>query len=89
MGRSTVILGVIAAGLLAFILLHERDLLSTGELEQRKNRVLSSFVRDRVSRIEILKDGASVVLERKPDAEDSEVLGPWRELSPMQVAVDQ
>jgi len=89
MGRNTIILGVIAAGLLAFILLHERDMLSSQDLDQRKNRVLPSFVRDRVTRIELLRDGQSVTLERAPDPLQEGVMGPWRETAPMQVAADQ
>lgn len=89
MGRNTIILGVIAAGLLAFILLYERDTLSSQDLDQRKNRVLPSFVRDRVTRIELLRDGRGVTLERAPDPLQEGVMGPWRETAPMQVAADQ
>lgn len=89
MGRNTIILGVIAAGLLAFILLHERDMLSSQDLDQRKNRVLPSFVRDRVTRIELLRNGQNVTLERAPDPLQEGVMGPWRETAPMQVAADQ
>ncbi len=89
MARSTIILGVIAAALLAFILLHERDMLSSAEIEQRKNRVLTTFVRDRVTRVEIVRKGKSVVLERAPDPALEDALGPWKQSAPMQVAVDQ
>lgn len=89
MARSTIILGVIAAALLAFILLHERDMLSSADIEKRKHHVLTRFVRDRVTRVEIRRNGKAVVLERAPDPALEGTFGPWKESAPMQVAVDQ
>ena len=53
MARTTIVLGISAVLLLAFILVFERGSLSTHEREARKGRILDRFVRDRVTRIEL------------------------------------
>lgn len=65
MGRTSIILGGVALVLLAFILFFERGSVSTSERDQRKGRILESFVRDRVTRIEIQRKGVTTVLVRE------------------------
>jgi hypothetical protein len=70
MGRTSIILGGVALVLLAFIVFFERGSVSTTEREGRKGQILESFVRDRVTRIEIQRKGVTTVLvreEAKPD----------------------
>jgi hypothetical protein len=74
MGRTSIILGGVALVLLGFILVFERGSVSTTEREQRKGQVLDSFVRDRVTRIEIQRKGVTTVLARDPAKTDDEIL---------------
>jgi len=74
MGRTSIILGGVAFVLLAFILFFERGSVSTTERDQRKGQVLDSFVRDRVSRIEIQRKGVTTVLVRNEVKTDDEIL---------------
>lgn len=93
--RTTIVLGVIAAALLAVILIFDRGTLSTGQLEERAGRVLRSFARDSVTRVELVRgDEAPIVFEREPPEEDEEedeglALERWRIVAPVRVAADQ
>ncbi len=90
--RTTIVLGVIAAALLAFILVFERGSLSTAELEARRDHVLRSFVRDRVTRVELVRgDDPPIVLEREEpeDDEDEDALAVWRMSAPVADEADQ
>jgi hypothetical protein len=51
--RVPLVLGVLVAALGAYIALHERHTLTSGELESRRGRLLERFVRARCDRIEI------------------------------------
>lgn len=84
--RTTIVLAVIAAGLLAFILVYERHTLSSGDLEGREGRLLQTFVRDRVTKLEIEREDGRVVLERTRSGEDE--LGEWRITEPVAADVD-
>ncbi len=92
--RTTIILGVIATALVAYIFFYERHLLSTAELEGRQGRLLAEFVRDRVGRVEIEKADASIVLVRGPerppilDGEDPEP-GKFALEQPMRAPADE
>ena len=57
MGRTTVLLGVIAVIMAAFILFFERDTITSRDLEKRKGHLLQQFVRERVEKLEIERDG--------------------------------
>lgn len=85
--RAVGILAALAALLVGYVLLFERTSVTTRELEQRKGRVLASFVRDRVDRLELQRAGKKVVLERKP-LEDG-TLGSWKMLEPVVTEADQ
>ncbi len=91
--RTTIVLGVIAGALLAFILLVERGSLSTAELEARRDHVLRSFVRDRVTRVELVRGSEPpIVLEREEREEDDEEdlgLARWRLALPVASDADQ
>jgi len=87
--KSTVILGVIAALLLAFILIFERGTVSTGEVARRGGAVLSRFVRARVSKIEVQRNGEMTVMERGPDEENDFELGIWKVTSPIEADADE
>lgn len=89
MNRSTIILAAVAGLLLAYILIFERDTVTTHELELREGRVLPRFIRKRVSRIEIERAGEKLVLERKPAPELDDQLGIWRMLAPVKADADQ
>ena len=78
MKKTTVILALLAAAMLAFILIYERGTISSRELAQRRDRVLQRFVRDRVSRLEIQRRGKTTVLVREPDEEGGLELGDWQ-----------
>ncbi|HEX2679147.1 MAG TPA: DUF4340 domain-containing protein [Polyangiales bacterium] len=88
MQRTSLILGVLAASLLAFILIFERGSVSTKEREDRKGRVLDTFVREKVTRLEIQRKGVTTVLVRKPAPEDGLDLGPWQVDAPYKAKAD-
>src|SRR5690606_29541925 len=75
--RTTLVLSVIAGSLLAFILIFERGTLSTSDLARRSGHVLTRFLRDEVSRVELVRGSdVPIVFEREPlpdDAEDYQV----------------
>lgn len=58
------VLGGIAIAMLAYILVFERGSLTTGELESRRGRVIETFVRAHVTRMEITAGETHVVLTR-------------------------
>jgi Domain of unknown function (DUF4340) len=80
-------LAVIVAGLLGYIALFERGSLSSKELDERKGRVLSTFVRDHVTQLELTRDGKTLVLERKLD--DDGTFAPWKLIKPQPAEADQ
>lgn len=84
--RTTIAMAVIAGGLLLYILAYERHTLSSGELSGREGRLLESFVRDRVTKLEIEREGGRVVLERERDEEDE--LGEWKLVEPVTAEID-
>ncbi len=84
--RTTMVLAVIAAALLAFILLYERHTLSSGDLEGREDRLFESFVRDQVTKLEIERGDERIVLEREL-GEDGE-LGDWTLVEPVRAETD-
>ena len=88
--RTSIILAVIAVLMLAFIVLFERDTLTSTELARREGRVLTSFVRKRVSEIEIARGDELVVLHREPDPESQDgSLGLWHVKEPMEAMADE
>lgn len=89
--RTTLVLSVIAASLLAFILIFERGTLSTSDVARRSGHVLTRFVRDRVTQVELVRgDEAPIVFEREPPPpDDEEATGIWRIAGPVRAAADQ
>jgi len=85
--RATLMLAVVVLALLAYILKFERTSLTSKELDQREGKVLTRFVREKVSRVEIQRKGKRVVLERTPESEGG--FGAWRMLEPWQVEADE
>ncbi|HJK97464.1 MAG TPA: DUF4340 domain-containing protein [Polyangiaceae bacterium LLY-WYZ-14_1] len=76
--RTTWILAAIAGGLLAFILLYERNLPSTDELGARADRLLRVFDREEVQRVRVERRGddpSTVVLVQAPPAQGTEIDG--------------
>jgi len=64
--RTAIAILLVAAGLLAFIVLFERDRMTTAELEGRKGRVFVDYRRDAVTGLTLRgADGERVVLERR------------------------
>ena len=85
--RFVVVLAVLVAALAAYIAVYERTSLTSKQLDERKGKVLQTFVRDRVTRLSITRGGVRVVLERKLD--DDGLLTPWKMLEPVRVDADQ
>ncbi|MET0385010.1 MAG: DUF4340 domain-containing protein [Polyangiales bacterium] len=90
MGRTSIVLLAIAAALAAFILFFERGSLSTTEREGRRGRVLESFVRAKVKRIELQRRGITTVLVHvDPNPDDQFDAGGWRVEAPYKAKADQ
>ena len=53
--RTVIVLAVLNAALLAFILIYERGTLATSDTAGRGDRVLRTFVRDRVDQVELVR----------------------------------
>jgi hypothetical protein len=88
--RTSIMLSLVALGLLSFILFFERGSLTTTEREGRKGRVLESFVRDRVSRLELQRRGVTTTLVKvAPDAKDPLDVGGFRVEAPYKAKADQ
>ncbi|MFT3922658.1 MAG: DUF4340 domain-containing protein [Myxococcales bacterium] len=85
--RAVLVLAALTALLVGYVLVFERTSLTSKELDARKGRVLGSFVRERVDRLELQRGGKAVVLERKP-LEDG-TLGAWQMLEPERTEADQ
>lgn len=87
--RTTLVLSVLAGLLLAFILVFERGSLSTTDVARRSAHVLPRFVRERVTRVELVRgQKPPMVLERAP-AEDDGELGGWRLAAPVEADADE
>lgn len=88
--RSILVLGAIAASMAAFIFFFEMGTLSTGELASRRGRVLSSFVRPRVTEIEVRRGDAQVVIHRDREENlDEFQIGHWTLTAPIRTDADQ
>lgn len=85
--RAVVALAVVVALLFAYVLAFERTSVTSKELSERAGRVLATFVRDKVDRLEVERKGVRMVLEKKPSKE-GELTG-WRMIEPQQVEADQ
>lgn len=85
--RATLVLLAVVVALAAYIGIFERTGLTSKELSERAGRVLTTFVRDRVDRLEVTQKGAQVVLVRERDADGQ--LGSWKLLAPMAAKADQ
>ena len=88
--RTTAALAVVALAMAAFIVLYEREQLSTGDLASRRTRVLRTFVRPRVTQVELSTDGSAMTLfrEREEDLEAFEI-GHWTLTAPIASDADQ
>lgn len=89
--QTVLVLGVIAAALLAFIVFFERNTLSTREVEARRGRVLERFVRSRATQLELTRGDDTITMVR--DREEDETLstfdvGTWRITAPIAVAAE-
>ncbi|MGD8862843.1 MAG: DUF4340 domain-containing protein, partial [Myxococcales bacterium] len=87
MVRTSIVFGLVAAGLLAYILVVDEGTLSTRELEQREHSVLPEFIRDKVSRIEVERDGVTTVLSRELGSMDE--AGLWHVEQPYAALADK
>ncbi len=90
--RTTMVLGGLAIALLAYILIFERGTLSTGELEARQGRVIQSFVRARISRIELRVGDDHVLLVRARNQSEEDLenfgVGDWLLEAPVHAPAD-
>ena len=90
--RTTIVLSVIAASLLAFILIFERGTLSSSDLAGRRGHVLTRFVRDQVTQVELVRgEEEAIVLEREPLEDDAEegAIADFRLAAPVDARADQ
>jgi hypothetical protein len=89
MGRTSIVLVVVALGLLGFIFVFERGSLSTTERELRKGRVVDNFVKDKVTRVELQRRGVTTVLVKmEPNPADPLDLGGWQVEAPYKAKAD-
>ncbi len=86
--RTSLVLGFLALALLAFIVVFERGSVTTTERDQRKGRVLDSFVRDRVTVLEIQRKGVTTRLWRGADKTNALGLGAWQVSTPYTAKAD-
>jgi hypothetical protein len=85
--RTTIVLAIANAAVLAFILLFERGSLSTSEVAGRRGQLLTHFIRERVTRVELVRsDEPPIVLARERD--EDEELGTWHITAPVATAAD-
>jgi hypothetical protein len=90
MSRTSIVLFSVVLSLAAFIFFFERGTLSTSEREGRKGRILDSFVRDRVSRIELQRKGVTTVLTKvAANPDDQFDVGGWHVDQPYSAKADQ
>lgn len=89
--RTSIILAVVAAVMAGFIYLYERNLPTTAELEEREDRLIPGFDRDRVDRIVLGSGEERVELARdsaEPDAGPLGSVGSWRLTHPRELDAD-
>ncbi|MBX3250634.1 MAG: DUF4340 domain-containing protein [Myxococcales bacterium] len=84
---STAILGAIAIGLFAFIVLVEQKMLTSAELREARGQLLERFVRSRVDQVEIARGGNPSFTLRRVRAE-GDLLGDWRVTTPFDAPAD-
>ncbi len=90
--RTSLILALVALGLIAFIFFYESDLATTSELEERSDRVLADFARTSVDRIVIGEGDERIELimdEPTDDAGPEGAVGTWRLTHPIAVDADE
>ncbi len=81
---ATTIVLVIVAIALGVGLWFDRNRPTEGELALRQNNVFVTWQRDALSRIEIVHEGETVVIERDPKADSA-----WRLVAPVNASADQ
>ncbi len=90
--RTTMVLGGIAVAMLAYILIFERNTLSTAELDARRGRVIETFVRAHVTRVEVEAGETHVVLQRAAEEEEETLdtfgVGEWTLEEPVHADAD-
>ena len=82
--RTPIILFVVAAILLAYVLLFERDRPGRAEIDSRSGLLLESVVRERITRIRIASGDERVALVREGEGFDET----WTLEEPKQAAAD-
>jgi hypothetical protein len=87
---TTLALGVVAVAMALFIVLFERGTLSTSELQARGNRVVRSFVRPRVTDVEIERGQVRIAIHREREEDlDAFEIGHWVLTHPIRTDADQ
>jgi hypothetical protein len=81
------VLAVLVTLLGGYIALFERGSLTSKELDERKGKVLPTFVRDKVTRLTLTRRGKRALLERVPGEEGAP--SAWRLLEPVRADADQ
>jgi hypothetical protein len=88
--NTSVVLAVVASALALFIYFFERHQPSTDDLEERSDRVLPSFDRDRVDRLVLGAGDDRVELERLPEEGEPALgaVGQWMLRHPREIEAD-
>ena len=86
--RTPLVLGALVLGLVAFIAFYERDLPSSGELLPRQKHLLTTLVRERLTRIEILSNGVDLALTKRAVKTDEPTTDLWAVESPIHADAD-
>ncbi|HEX6242640.1 MAG TPA: DUF4340 domain-containing protein, partial [Polyangiales bacterium] len=85
--RFVLVLALLVAALGAYVVVFERGSLTSKQLEERKGKVLRSFVRDQVLRLSVTRAGVTMVLDRERDADGT--LSSWKLSAPSAGPADQ
>jgi hypothetical protein len=87
--RTVIVIVAVAAALFAFITFYDRDRMTTGELEGRKDRVFVEFRIDLVDALELQGgSGQKITLVRKAEAGGAGGEDEWRIEAPRALAAD-
>jgi hypothetical protein len=86
--RTTIVLGAVCAAVSAFVWFYERQTLSTGEVVDRRGRLLERFVRARCEKLEVQRRGQMLTIVRQRADDEEGELGIWKLTTPVVAEAD-
>lgn len=86
--RTTLVLGSICAVVFAFVWFYERQTLSTGDVAERRGRLLERFVRARCEKLEVQRHGETLTIVRQRADDEEGELGYWKLTTPVTAEAD-